>query len=264
MSGFWGKFSVSTAFAALVTFTHADMAIAADMYPDAAPVFEEEVTPVEFGTGWYIRTDIAIGSSINLGGSNTDYWGGDTLEFTIPSSLSIGAGTNIFDSVRVDFTLERFNNLTRNLDGGNCGTAVNGGDCSYSSQAEADATGLMINAYYDLSIWKGFTPYVGGGVGFANLEWTNFSVIGFDAAGAVVSAPVLATEARLTAMANVQAGLALDISDNMALDFGYRLTGIYGDSFRDTAAAATGQKINHDTGMLFNHEIRVGLRYKIW
>lgn len=262
MSVTWGELSLSAAAAALILFSSANMAEAADLFPDETPEQIEEVTQVEFGTGWYIRADIGAGTSFGSDGGDSIYWD-DADKFVIPKSLSLGVGTKISNSLRMDFTLERINALAKNRDGGNCGSAINSGDCNYSSHAEADATGIMANAYFDLSIWNGFTPYIGGGIGVANLEWTEFRVVGVDSANAAVSAPVVTTESRLAPMANIQAGLAFDVSDNMAIDFGYRLTGVYGDEFRD-AAAISGQKASHETGTLFEHEIRVGVRYQIW
>lgn len=86
---------------------------------------------------------------------------------------------------------------------------------------------LMVNAYYDFKNETDFTPYVGGGVGVAFVgENSNFAW-------------------------NVGGGVGYKINDDFTASLGYRFVGL--GEFED--------KDRKTSGMLYSHEVMLGLRY---
>lgn len=85
------------------------------------------------------------------------------------------------------------------------GKKSNGGN-----RAEIENNSLMINAYYDIDTGTKFTPYVGGGIGYAHLKGTVNSRLG------------KMSESSNEFAWNVGAGIAYAVNENIAIDLGYR------------------------------------------
>jgi opacity protein-like surface antigen len=85
-----------------------------------------------------------------------------------------------------------------------------------SADGDVSATSLMVNAYWDIPTGSPITPYIGGGVGFANVSVNDveLEVFGerFD----------LADDDDNVFAYQLAAGIAFDINPNLALDLGYR------------------------------------------
>ncbi len=257
----WGsirKTGFALAAATALVATHAQ---ATDLLNE--PVFEANTeTPVEFGTGWYIRADISAGSSVQFDDSGIPAYD-DAKDFAVPYSFSLGAGTHINQSFRTDITLERFTGMRSNKDQGACPADVNFGNCRYGSSAEATSNALMINGYWHFGNWDGFSPYIGGGIGLATVDWDAFNVVALDPTGAVVAAPAMTTEASYQPIVNLQIGASYRLNEKWTLDANYRASAIDGDEFSDPTAPVGSPRV-FETGALYNHEVRIGLRYDIW
>jgi opacity protein-like surface antigen len=101
------------------------------------------------------------------------------------------------------------------------------GDYQIAPGAEISTTTLLANVYLDFANDTMFTPYVGAGVGYG---WVNGSGLAPDDDGLAVG---------------VAAGVAVDLTTNLAVDVGYR--------FRDIMISGP------DTQ---EHQATVGLRFK--
>lgn len=237
---------------------------AADQYVDYEPDIQVvETTPVEFGTGWYIRGNIGVGVS-NL----------DDPEVAFPSSFSVGAGGLVGRNIRADVTFERFGNASQsgiNSDY-DCGRGIAAENCYYEGSADITANGIMLNAYYDIPISSVIKPYVGAGIGAASVEFKDVDLIGYCAGSVVgncggggVGPTVERTgdgegDSYIAAMANIQAGFTYSVTQNLHLDAGYRFTAIQGGSVEDSSNGSG----DIDTDFFQVHEVRVGFRYEIW
>ena len=135
------------------------------------------------------------------------------------------------------------------------------------------AISVMANGYLDLGTYVGITPYVGGGVGYSHVSWSNLNDRFFcvDDANLCTVGPAGTdthrgvSDWRFTYA--LMAGVAYDLTPDLKVDLGYKYRHIDGgDMFRwpfdKAAAGATG--IQGKDGGLSQHEIRVGLRYEIW
>ena len=101
------------------------------------------------------------------------------------------------------------------------------GDYEIAPGAEISTTTILGNAYLDFANDTMFTPYVGAGVGYG---WVNGSGTAADKDGLALG---------------LRAGVAVDLTNNLAVDVGYR--------FRDIMTSGA------DT---MEHQATVGLRVK--
>lgn len=129
----------------------------------------------------------------------------------------------------------------------------------------------MLNGYYDLFSRGGFTPYVGGGVGFVwnKLERLHNSVV---TTCDNESVPVCASETEvsnatvrghadvLSFAAAAMAGVSYDISDITTLDLGYRFLYMGGS---DIGLTIGGDQSTLSIGDQFVHQFRAGVRFNV-
>ena len=239
---------VGAAAGALLALGTATTAFAADKY-----VLEEvEETPVEFGTGWYIRGDIGANfgsdhrdSKVTLNGTDMN----DDLSTTF--SFRVGAGLRLAPKLRVDATFDYHSRFENTRDG-----AIIGGcrgeqqtqtidattsllvtvtqattivDCRTRDSDGYDSQDLMLNAYYDLAQRGAFMPYVGVGLGATRLNYTS-------SRGAVVCNP---------------------LSDQRCADVGYGLAGEYGEEDRQDG------NVNNGTSYHLAGAVTLGVGYQV-
>jgi opacity protein-like surface antigen len=225
-------------------------AMAADL---PAPVYEPVPVPPAPG-GWYLRGDIgykmyqdpSVKFEDSLAGVS---FSNENLDDT--GDIGVGVGYRFNKWLRADITADYewpadFHGTTPC---GCLGTNIEEGQLS-------SWTGLL-NVYADLGEWHGFSPYVGGGVGFSYLQMDNIRSLNAD--GTIVN----------TKDGNdwnfawaLMAGVAYNFTPNLALDVGYRYLNLGSvDSGTVPAASGTGHFKYDDIAA---HEIRVGMRYTMW
>lgn len=83
-------------------------------------------------------------------------------------------------------------------------TADWSGDYNIAPGADISTTAVMANAYFDWANDTAFTPYVGAGVGWG---WVNGKGTALDDSGLALG---------------LAAGVAVDLTNNLAIDVGYR------------------------------------------
>ena len=228
----------------------ATVAYAADL--PAPPVIEyEPETPVEIGSGWYLRGD--VGFALYQGGNaswTTNH--GEKRNFFDEiwdhgMVFDFGVGYQVHEKVRLDLT---------------------GGyrhDVSYEGKGPCDvcsphpytkeelvvsAWTLFLNGYYDFGSYSSVTPYVGGGIGVAKLSTGDYSTNYGQA---------FTGNTDYNFAWNVMAGASFDVSDNVKLDANYRFVSL-GD-FETGKSNDTTQVNPVKFKDLYAHDFRVGLRY---
>jgi len=143
-------------------------------------------TPVEFGTGWYIRG--SVGGTFDKGPVLDST--GSFLDNAIKSNWSaeLGAGYKFNNWFRGDLTLGTFGpqsanavqsgincysgieNVTDQTTGDSIGVYAIPNQCNANQQASLRKYLLLTNAYVDLGTWYGVTPFVGAGAGVARIQ----------------------------------------------------------------------------------------------
>lgn len=121
----------------------------------ATPVEQDVYKPVEIGSGWYLRGDIAYVPSDNVKSRLKGYdWVGEGRGDTkATAAYSGGVGYQFTDNIRGDVTL------------GYRKMKISG------EPIEAGIWDVMANAYYDIGNFSGITPYVGAGLGMAKVDY---------------------------------------------------------------------------------------------
>ncbi len=79
--------------------------------------------------------------------------------------------------------------------------------------------GLMANAYYDFHFGSDFVPYLGVGLGFADMSFDHFSTLTY----------TYDHEDDLALAWQISAGLAYMLNEVVAIDLGYRFIGTMSD-----------------------------------
>ena len=209
--------------------------------------------PVAAAGGWYIRGDIDYHRA-NIDGIDYAVSGG-TNTFTShklkdSGSVGIGVGYNVNSNLRVDVTADYWlKSSFRGSTAGTCGFPA--APCSSVDTSKLSAIVVMANAYADLGTFNGFTPYVGAGVGVANLKWDSLSN---DDGTAVTVHPGTSTMRGAYAL---MAGASYCVNDKIELDAGYRYTRVGGGNMFGYANFGGP---GWDKGFKV-HEVRAGVRY---
>lgn len=250
----------------------------------AADMLADEVydyTPVEFGTGWYLRGDIGVGlSSVSV---ESNFHHGE-VDLGTPITFTLGAGYTYAEGLRTEFAFNHFNNLSfssRSVTG--CGTEDLGlgpipvaGNCFVSANAAINTSTVMANVYADLGTYWGIRPYIGAGLGAAYVSWRDFSFsnfcegvvpgdcgVGGGAGLNTIAQGTYTSQNSLTYAANAMLGVSYDLTRDLTLDLGYRYTYI-GAAGVARASSNAGNFSDFTVGETGMHEVRFGLRYEIW
>lgn len=221
---------------AALAFSPLPQALAADYDP---PVYVEEApeyTPVEVGSGWYLRGDVGY----NFSDPQYDFTLlGEEVDNT-RINASLGAGYHFNDFLRGDlnFGFVSYDKLN----------AVSG---LSRVDFENNVWNGMANVYADLGTIAGFTPYVGAGVGLI------YSSTSLDYS--VLPGPVTSSvdDTQYKVAYSLAAGVSYRVSKNTSVDVGYHYLAAPGLEYVDTDTLTTKKGVDY-------HQVRVGLRYDLW
>ncbi|MGS1094664.1 outer membrane protein [Aquamicrobium terrae] len=239
---------LATAPAALMTTG----ALAADYDP---PIFVEEApeyVPVEVGSGWYLRGDVAYlpeksYKHVDFGSPDISY-----SEREKPVFASLGFGYHFNDYLRGDVNVGW-------LPGNKIDVGLSTADEFATARVKNSAWTAMVNGYVDLGTYVGITPYIGAGIGVMqsrsslSLDYQDLNDPSND-----VSAYGRRNEYAFAYSLN--AGAAYQITDNLVLDVGYQyLSAPDAKYFALDGADESVVRKGVDS-----HQIKVGLRYDLW
>ena len=249
------------------------MANAADLVEPPIVEIVPEVRTVAVG-GWYLRGD--IGYSHNSVEGVSYYQGTPTLtgvfeQNDLGASWMIGGGVGYqaTDYFRMDVTMDHhfeadFTGSSARNAGCSAVTPGPTGTCSYSDNGSLAVTTLMANGYLDLGNYSGFTPYVGAGIGGANVHWGDVTNVEYDDDDATNNASSLhGGNGEWRFAYALHAGVSYDISSNLKLDAGYSFKHIEGGqmfNFESGNANTGPQGFDDDIKI---HTVRAGLRWSL-
>ena len=249
--------------AGVASFAVTASAFAADLPLPAPPVFEPPPAPVAFGGAWYIRGDAGLGiADLRQGNSDNDYvipglaYNSHTLEDS--AFIDAGVGYRFNEYFRADVTGEYRGSAHYQGVESYSGGGATGYD-NYSASVRS-IVGL-VNGYVDLGCWYGVTPFVGAGVGVANVAvrgLTDNGAYPFPGYG-------LAGDHSQTNFAfALMAGLDFAITQNLTMELGYR----YLNQGSVRSGAIQCQNISPDQCShevqhykIASNDIRLGFRY---
>jgi opacity protein-like surface antigen len=208
-------------------------AVRAADFPEAPPI-----QPVqEFVSNWYVRGYAGYGiMDVTRGNDVSTRFVGSTIDNAPTFGVGLGFKKDWF---RGDVT----------VDYGTGSKFI--GNTSFSPDVTAQIINLttLVNVYFDLGTWSGFTPYVGGGAGFSYLRAGSLTDASLSVGGAN------STNWDFAWAAN--AGVAYYISRNALVDLSYRFLDM-GTPRANIPAAGT-----ISFGNVTAQQIRIGLRYQL-
>ena len=234
---------------------------------------------------FYMRGDVGIGrhSFGKFSQADLSDMGGDFISKSVGDTVyvSAGLGWQVSSRFRFDLTgeyrstaqVKALDNLFGDIVDITTGDPI--GTIQANSHYQANLTAIvgLLNGYWDIANYRGFTPYVGAGLGFANVRLSDLTVI----SQATVTDPVggvILQQASGYSKAHSQtnhawalmAGTSYDLSPNAKLDLGYRYLNMgsgtgASSSLLDCSCGTVGQPLK--ISGLEAHEFRVGIRWML-
>lgn len=244
---------------ALVVFAAAATAMPTAQAADLPPPVPEVVMK-----GWYLRGDIGYANQYVDSLDNALYDTYDTVDtvykdFDGAPFLSAGIGYQWTNWFRTDVTGEyRSRSDFQGLD-----IAVIGPDIIPDNYTGQKSEWLaLLNAYFDLGTWHGITPFVGAGIGAANVKIHNFTDVGVT----VDSVAFGADHDEWNFAWALHAGLGYEVTDAFTVELAYRYVDM-GDAQSGDLVAYDGTNLI-DNPMIFeditSHDLKLGFRYSFW
>ena len=237
---------------------------AADLLPPPPPV----AAPVEVGGGWYLRADFTE----SVYARPHDDTRADANDPGMPPLVGLrlgdavggggGVGYRINPWLRVDATVDqrgpaRYRALSSRS---NFATGYN------VEAGQVSALTALVNVYADLGTWWGLTPYVGAGIGVADVGFAR----GYTQTTGTIEAcdgnPGLGPRSAVTRPSRAVASLAWSLTGGVsyAIGNGFSLDAAY--RYVDFGRAKSGlDAYNAGTRLkdLAANEFRLGLRYEL-
>jgi opacity protein-like surface antigen len=137
-----------------------------------------------------------------------------------------------------------------------------GGFTAGTNEYTADVSSWLglANAYWDIVTWCGFTPYVGAGIGFATI-----SVNGLKDVNVPQGTVFYGDDNTTTNFAwAIHAGLAYDVSPQLAIDLSYRYADL-GNASSGVVTAYNGASSYSEVAIrdITSNDVMLGVRYKL-
>jgi len=229
------------------------------------PLLEPAPEPVEFGSAWYLRGDVGYKNYRNPDARFTSnlYPGNPNMvgeKLKNAAVIGGGVGYKVNEWIRTDVTVDYETKAKFNGDLYATDLCVKG--CGSHESAKLSAWTFFWNGYVDIATFKGFTPYVGGGIGVARLDITNYKSEGFGGpiCGGKCPTSNYKGDERWNFAWNLQAGVGFNVTDNLLIDANYRFVDL-GKARTGRIPGANGGHVEVDNVQA--HEFRVGFRYML-
>lgn len=214
--------------------------------------------------GWYLRGDIGYSNQRVDSLDNALYDSYDSVDnvykdFDGAPFFAAGIGYRWNHWFRTDVTGEyRSKSDFDGLDIGTIGPNIIPDNYS----AKKSEWVALLNGYLDVGTWHGITPFVGAGIGAANVKISDFTDV-----GVTVDSVAFGDDKDQWNFAwALYAGLGFEVTDALTLELAYR--------YLDLGDGETGDLVGYDgTNTIDNpmkfqditsHDIKVGIRYTFW
>ena len=217
---------------------------------DPLPIEQaEEYVPVEVGSGWYLRGDIAYSSNVNSTNIDFGFTPVTYSESEDPIFGSIGFGYHFSNYLRAELNFGYAPGISQSATYSDATTFAAAGIDNHSW------TGI-VNGYVDLGTYVGFTPYVGAGVGILQSTYQ----INARYIDAVTDIAVVDEQTNYNFAYTLNAGVAYEFAKNLSIDLGYQFL-----SSPDAQYAVVDSLTSYpvQSGIDY-HQFKVGLRYDLW
>src|SRR4029079_6137877 len=186
--------------------------------------------------GWYLRGDIGYSNQHVDELDNALYDSYDSVDniykdFDGAPFFAAGIGYRWNHWFRTDITGEY--RSKSDFDGLDIAT-IGGATIPDNYTAKKSEWVALLNGYLDIGTWHGITPFVGAGVGAANIKISDFTDVGVN----VDSVAFMDNTAEWNFAWAAYAGLAFDVTDAFTVELAYR--------FLDLGDAQSGDLVGFD------------------
>jgi opacity protein-like surface antigen len=236
-----------------------------------APIPVPAPVPVPEGFSYYLRADLNWSFARDISFSETGAQYGSTLLLPY-SGLSngavsvddvfggtIGTGAYFTPHIRGDLTLDF--RAHQNVDAS--ATYVDGANGVVADTLKINRVVGLANVYWDLLQRGSFTPYIGAGIGFTYNDVERNHLTTEDSGGGPVAVKFGSSKDKNVGLAAaLMAGVSFAFNHKCAIDVSYRALFLDGGSV--TTTLSTGETSKATFGDLWEHQVRVGLRFNIW
>jgi opacity protein-like surface antigen len=213
----------------------------------------------EFAAGWYLRGDIGFtNQKVSKLENSFRPASADNVnsDFDSAGLFGLGVGVTFNNWLRFDVTGE----YRMNADYNGLDVIARGGDSETNDYRAKKSEWLFLaNAYLDLGTWWCVTPFVGAGVGFSRVSISGFTDVNTPNSGVAFAD----TESQWNFAWALHAGLAYQVTNNLAFEFAYRYVSL-GDGITGDARDYLGNNIaNNPTTFkdITSHDFRLGMRW---
>jgi opacity protein-like surface antigen len=175
--------------------------------------------------GFYVSGN--IGPSILSDSDISDSEAGLTLtaDLTFDTGITFGGAIGYdFDKGRIELAVDYKSHDVDEWQDVSITGFGNLGD--FSGDGEVTALSLLANGYFDIHTNSPVTPYLGGGIGFANIDVEDLTFEGIEIGDD--DDTVFAYQAAV--------GIGIDVAENITVDVGYRFFGTSDPDFDGTEA----------------------------
>jgi len=224
----------------------------------------EPPPPVVVVHGWYLRGDIGYSNQQVDSLDNALYDAYDSVDnvyadFDGAPFFGFGVGYRWNNWFRTDVTGEY--RSKSDFDGLDIAT-IGGVIIPDNYIAKKSEWLALVNGYFDLGTWHGITPFVGAGVGAANIWISDFTDVGVT----VDSVAFGEDNGEWDFAWALYAGLGFEVTEAFTVELAYRYLDL-GDGESGDLIAFDGTNLI-DNPMEFNgitsHDIKLGVRYTFW
>ena len=147
-----------------------------------------------------------VSHDIKVSGEDEDYVYSGKMDF----SDNVWGGSFAYGVKANDVRAELEVNLKQDAEKKVSGLDEDGD--AYSQKLTVENQSVMLNAYYDINTGSKLTPYVGGGIGIAHLK------------GSIKEDGLTESKSKTNFAWQIGAGVSYALTDNVAIDAGYRYT----------------------------------------
>jgi opacity protein-like surface antigen len=239
-----------------------NLARAADLLPPPPPVEPIYAAP-DFG-GWYLRGDIGVGIN-DLGPMRSSFAPSvfvdnprfESSHLGTTTILGIGAGYQFNSWFRGDVTGE-YRTAAHFSAKQSYGPIFCPAPRCFDDYTASVTSGVFLaNGYFDLGTWYGFTPFVGGGVGFASNHIRGLKDYGLPPAAGFGAA---ADKSAINFAWALMAGFSYSFTPNLKLELGYRYLNL-GTVWSNPIICQAGCTFEMQRFKLASHDVRLGVRW---
>lgn len=220
---------------------------------------------------WYLKGTLGVSNESTGGLWHPNYTSGDyTLGHNDIKSapiFGVGVGLEYNRWLRFDVMGEyRGSQVLLGQDsydnGGGCPGTPPGSNCGTNEiTGDLETWVGLANAYIDVGTWRGVTPYVGGGVGFASV-----SVLGLKDVNVPAASVFYADDETSYNFAwALYAGLSYDVTPQFTMDVGYRYLDL-GEATSGNLQAYDGSGCGctkYTVQDITSHDLLVSARYRL-